>query len=93
MKTRIAMPTEAEIATRKRLRLLANQLQTIAATVTGSETADAVPDKLPARIVTELKALNAERGDLMALRQTPHKYHSKPYDWLWMLHRFQNHYA
>jgi hypothetical protein len=89
VRTRTKPPTETEIATNKQLRLLCQQLETIAATVTGSETADSVPDQLPVRIVDAITALQADRADLMAIRQTPFKWHHQPYRWQWMLHRYQ----
>ena len=32
-------------------------------------------------------------GDLMALRQTPFKYHPAPYGFLWIVHRYLNHHS
>jgi hypothetical protein len=92
MRSRPKQSTPQEIATNKRLRLLCLKLAEIAGTVTPSETAESIPDKLPQRIVDLLNVLNADRADLMAIRQTPFKWNTRPYDWLWMLHRYQNQY-
>jgi hypothetical protein len=88
------LPSPSEIQTNKRLRLLCNELASINASVTDSEMkgCDDARNRLPARVVDAINALNADRADLMAIRQTPFKWHSQPYNWLWMLHRYQNHY-
>lgn len=35
---------------------------------------------------------NLEDGDLMRIRDKPCLFHRQPYDFLWMLHRYQNYY-
>jgi hypothetical protein len=46
----------------------------------------AVVDKIKAYEATHLK-----RGDLMAVRNRPAMFHREPYNFLWVLHRYQNH--
>jgi hypothetical protein len=45
-------------------------------------------------VVEKIKAYEAEnlkRGDLMAVRNKPYMFHGEPYNFLWVLHRYQNH--
>jgi len=66
------LPSPSEIQTNKRLRLLCNELASINASVTDSEMkgCDDARNRLPARVVDAINALNADRADLMAIRQT-----------------------
>jgi len=45
-------------------------------------------------VVNKIRAYEAEhleRGDLMAIRNRPYMFHREPYNFLWVLHRYQNH--
>ena len=45
-------------------------------------------------VVNKIKAYeaeNLERSDLMDVRNRPFVFHREPYNFLWVLHRYQNH--
>jgi hypothetical protein len=45
-------------------------------------------------VVNKIKAYEAEhlkKGDLMLIRNRPAMFHPDPYNFLWILHRYQNH--
>lgn len=90
MRKKIQTPTEAEIATRKRLRLIGQWFNTLNIRLVANSS---VPDGdgLPAPIRKEIDEQKFEPADLMAIRNEPFKWtRSNPYQWLWLLHRYQN---
>lgn len=44
------------------------------------------------RKLEEYDKENLEPGDLMRIRDKPGLFHRQPYDFLWVLHRYQNYY-
>jgi len=86
MKTKFTPPTEEEIATRKRLRLICEWFAGLNHRIVNP------PDQgLPKEVLQEIAAKNFDAGDLMAIRDRPHHWtRSNPYQWLWILHRYQN---
>jgi hypothetical protein len=61
-----------------------------------SETANNNPTALPKFAIDEINACIAKNQvadeTLHAIRAKPYDHHDDPYFWLWMLHRYMNHY-
>lgn len=88
MRTKPHQQTEQEVATRKRLRLICEWFQALNGEIAKSQ----LPEQgLPLEMVAKITAQNFDRADLMAIRGRPHYWtKSNPYEWLWILHRYQN---
>jgi hypothetical protein len=97
--------TEQEIATRRRLRLAceflgklaANEMTTHAILAASNEThATLSPTELSEETIAALRdyeSTHLQPGDLLAIRNRPGQWClTNPYDWLWVLHRYQNKY-
>jgi hypothetical protein len=84
------MPREIrEIETRKRLRTICEWFDGLNERAAASQPENG----LSPEVVAEISAQGFDRGDLMAIRQTPYMWALKdPYKWLWILHRYQNKY-
>ena len=84
--------TKQEIATHKRLRLACEFLVELA----DNEPADLPPSELSEESVSALRqyeADNLQASDLLAIRNRPGQWClTNPYNWLWVLHRYQNKY-
>lgn len=52
-----------------------------------------LPETTVATIRHHLESNAYTFADLHALRMCPGRYYSMPYHWLWILHRYMNHYA
>ena len=87
MKTKFSPPTAAEIATSKRLRTICDWFNELNGRISGSQPETGLTEN----VVQDIQSQNFDRGDLMAIRNTPHKWtRHDPYQWLWILHRYQN---
>jgi hypothetical protein len=84
--------TKQEIATHKRLRLACEFLGKLAT----NEPADLPPSDLSEEAVAAIRdyeTTHLQPGDLIAIRSRPgHWCLTNPYQWLWVLHRYQNKY-
>ena len=88
MKEKITMPTESEIATRKRLRLICEWFSALNQSVSSRGESWETVEK---RAFAEVEAQHFDRADLVAIRGCPGKWtRGNPYEWLWILHRYQN---
>jgi hypothetical protein len=88
MRTYPALPSKEELETRRRLRQICDWF----AALNFRTELVVVPKKgLPQWAIDEINRQHFNAGDLMAIRNTPHKWtKSDPYKWLWILHRYQN---
>jgi hypothetical protein len=88
------IPTASEVALRKKLRLLCEFFANLNAEIVGdAEWDETLTPELVARIRAYLAEHQIEPADLMAIRNRPgHWCHGNPYEWLWLLHRYLNHY-
>lgn len=87
MKTETKQQLAPEIETKKRLRLICEWFAQLS-----DKVATAEPDRgLRPATIALIDAQGFERADLCAIRSTPGKWTLKnPYQWLWLLHRYQN---
>lgn len=83
------LPSPLQIETNKRLRLICEFFYNLNERLIGiSKPSDS---GLPKNIISEIEAQNFDPSDLMAIRNTPGKWTRRnPYQWLWILHRYQN---
>lgn len=78
------------VETRKRIRKICEWFAALNKEISESE----LPHQgLPESVVTRIHDQNFRPDDLMAIRNTPFAWTmTNPYDWLWILHRYQNDY-
>jgi len=99
MKSRIYMPSQHELATKKRLRAVSDFFSKIEVERSGPaegvryEEPNWLPDSMVKEIADYVQANSITNADLMAIRQTPTLWHHEPEPWLWILHRYTNRYS
>jgi len=80
--------TEIDPALRKRLRLICEWF----AKLNERTHSKNFYNGLSPEVIAEIEAQEFDPADLMAIRDTPHRWTlGDPYLWLWLLHRYQNH--
>ena len=81
--------TKQEISTNRRLRLACEFFRELSAQTPSNE-----PLSLPSKTIEDIQKYEAENlkpGDLTAIRTHPGQWClENPYQWLWLLHRYQN---
>lgn len=85
----MAKITEQEITTNRRLRLACEFFRELSAQTPSDEPLSLSNETIAA--IQKYEAENLEPGDLMAIRDRPGQWSlQNPYQWLWLLHRYQN---
>lgn len=93
------IPTPGEIVLRVHLKRVADVFRRLSEKYAVASTkldGNELPDGAPEEIVNELRKVDADCHDLMAIRQSPCQFSkgasSEAYQWVWLLHRFTNRY-
>lgn len=82
--------TEQKITTNRRLRFACEFFRELSAQTTDADSSDGISSETIAAI-QKYEAENLKAGDLMAIRNHPGQWSiENPYQWLWLLHRYQN---